>query len=125
MQVDKWGPSGWTFLHTISFNYPDNPTNDDKKKYRTFFENVGEILPCKYCRISYKKFITELPIDQFLDSRKQLTKWLYRIHNKVNNKLRKQGLLNTKNPKYSDICEKYDMMRAKCSDISGTCRKRK
>ena len=26
-----WGPALWHSLHTISFNYPIKPSNDDKK----------------------------------------------------------------------------------------------
>lgn len=125
MQSDKWGKSGWIFMHTISFNYPDKPTQKDMENYKFFFTNISEVLPCKYCRESYKNFIMEIPIEPALKSRKLLTRWLYKIHNKVNNKLRKQGLLHEKNPKYSDICSKYDKMRALCSTIKETCRKRK
>ena len=44
----------------MSFNYPINPTNQDKKNYREFILNLQNILPCKYCRINLKiilKFI--------------------------------------------------------------------
>ena len=30
MNVNKWGPSGWIFLHTITFNYPEKPTKQLK-----------------------------------------------------------------------------------------------
>ena len=30
MLTSVWGPSLWHFLHTVSFNYPVNPTNKDK-----------------------------------------------------------------------------------------------
>ena len=36
MNVNEWGPGGWTFLHTITFNYPLDPTNEDKERYRNF-----------------------------------------------------------------------------------------
>ena len=32
MITSIWGPSMWHYLHTISFNYPVNPTIIDKKK---------------------------------------------------------------------------------------------
>ena len=31
MMTTIWGPSLWHYLHTMSFNYPVNPTPDDKK----------------------------------------------------------------------------------------------
>ena len=52
MMVKIWGPLQWTFLHTMSFNYPVNPTPEDKKHYRDYVLNLQYILPCKYCRIN-------------------------------------------------------------------------
>ena len=37
MDPKIWGPPGWLFLHTITFNYPTNPTEEDKKYYKNFF----------------------------------------------------------------------------------------
>ena len=65
MNVNKWGNPGWEFLHTITFNYPLNPTSEDKDRYRQYFELVGKMLPCKYCRDSYNIYIKYLPIDKF------------------------------------------------------------
>ena len=33
MMVSVWGSALWHSLHTMSFNYPVNPTEDDKKNY--------------------------------------------------------------------------------------------
>ena len=33
MLTSVWGPSMWHYLHTMSFNYPVNPTKEDKKNY--------------------------------------------------------------------------------------------
>ena len=30
MLTSIWGPGMWHYLHTMSFNYPVNPTNTDK-----------------------------------------------------------------------------------------------
>lgn len=121
MNTTKWGPSGWTYLHTLTFNYPDNPTQKDKKIYKKYFTLTGDILPCKYCRQSYKEFIKELPIDDALESREKLTKWFYEIHNKVNGKLRLQGQ-RIRDPTFRQICKHYETMRATCSDIKNTCK---
>ena len=40
MKPEVWGPHAWIFLHSITFNYPDNPTDDEKKHYKNFFENL-------------------------------------------------------------------------------------
>ena len=48
MLTSVWGPSMWHFLHTMSFNYPVNPTPADKKHYRDFMLSLQYTLPCKY-----------------------------------------------------------------------------
>lgn len=96
MNTKFWGPAGWQFLHTITFNYPEkvkasDPDDQERKKYtKQLFENLRYTLPCKYCRESFKVFLKELPIDASLGGRRDIVHWLYQIHNKVNAKLRKQ-----------------------------------
>ena len=96
MDTKVWGPAGWVFLHTTTFNYPTkidlrNKRHRDIKKYtRQLFNNLRHTLPCKYCRQSFAEFLKELPIDDNLGTRQDLTWWLYSIHNLVNAKLRRQ-----------------------------------
>ena len=115
MDTRFWGPSGWKLLHLITYNYPINPTYQEKQDYGLFFNSLKYILPCKYCRNSLNKFYKQLPIEEHLASKETLTLWLYKIHNKVNNKLRKQGLLKVSNPKKSEIDVIYEsMLKNKC-----------
>jgi hypothetical protein len=112
MNVNKWGPGGWNFLHSITFNYPLNPTENDKKNYSNFFKSIGNMLPCKYCRESYIIYYKYLPIDEFLDSREGVTYWFYTIHSLVNQKIYKN------NTTFSDVIKKYENFRASCGTIS-------
>jgi hypothetical protein len=108
MDTRFWGPDGWKLLHSVAHNYPKNPTNTDKDVYAIFFESLQYILPCIYCRMSYTEYINELPIKNNLDDKNKLTKWIYLIHNKVNDKLRKQGLLHADDPTYESVYKRYD-----------------
>ena len=65
MNVNNWGPGGWIFLHTITFNYPLYPSSEDKLKYKNFFDSIEKILPCKYCRQSFEIYRKYLPIEIF------------------------------------------------------------
>ena len=103
MDTKFWGPSGWKFLHLVAYTYPNNPTSAYKVNYKNFYLSLDKILPCKYCRNSLSKFYKQLPIIEYLDNKELLTEWIYLIHNKVNNKLRKQKLLNKPNPQKKDI----------------------
>ena len=79
-----WGPSAWRFLHTITFNYPINPTNEQKEIYRNFFKNLGLVLPCGICEYNYNIHLVKYPIENYLKTKEDLVKWLINIHNEVN-----------------------------------------
>lgn len=108
MNTRFWGPSGWLFLHTITSLYPNKPTLTNKITMRNFMILLTDILPCKYCRASFNKYHTSLNINKYLQNNIQLQLWLYKMHNKVNNKLKKQGFCNNENPHFNSILEKYD-----------------
>ena len=82
MNVNEWGPGGWVFLHTTTFNYPLNPCEEDKQLIKKFFDSVKNILPCKYCRDSFKIYTKYIPVDSFLDDREGLTYLLSNIESK-------------------------------------------
>jgi|TARA_B100000925_G_scaffold290108_1_gene274547 hypothetical protein len=107
MDTKFWGPDGWRLLHSIVTKFPNNPTTKDKETYAAFFNTIRHVLPCIYCRNSFHEYITELPVENYTNSRKDINNWLYLIHNKVNEKLRKQNLNDKKNPKYSTISRRY------------------
>jgi len=99
-------------LHSIAQNYPLKPTVDQKKEYLLFFKLTGSVLPCRYCRESYQQFIIQPDTrlnDAVMDSRKTLSMWLYKIHNKVNNKL------NVMSPNFKEVWNKYESFRSKCT----------
>jgi len=107
MDTKFWGPSGWKLLHYITESYPDTPSETQKANIITFFNVLGEVLPCKYCRISFKEYIKAKPVEKVVNSREKLCRWMFDIHNMVNNKLRKQGLVNEQNPPYKLIRRRF------------------
>ncbi len=105
-----WGPALWHSLHTISFNYPINPTKEDQDNYYNLFTNLKNILPCKYCRDNYAKNLKEKPISKtVLKNRENFSKWVYEIHEIVNTKLGKKSNLT-----YEDIRDRYEHFRSRC-----------
>ena len=132
MDTKAWGPPAWKFMFITVANYPleIDPNNRlhraKKRHYKNFLVNMKDILPCKYCRRSYSKFLKELPISKFLGSRQKLMYWLYLIKDKVNKKLIAQGNMYTKpSPPFEEVCKYYEKYRAHCSDKTKTCRKPK
>jgi len=120
MNTEFWGPSGWLFLHTLTFIYPEKPSYNDKVKIEKFMKNVSYILPCKYCRSSFNNYTKSLPITDFLDTREKMIEWLYKIHNKVNKKLRSQGLCRHKNPDLKDVKLQYKPILDKINNLCNT-----
>lgn len=108
-----WGPALWTSLHSITFGYPIEPTDQQQQDYYNFFNLVGKVMPCRYCRDSYLKFISEGKTKltmQNVKNRKALTKWLYNVHNAVNDKLGVYYGIT-----FDDVENRYEAYRAKCS----------
>lgn len=110
MQTKVWGPAGWIFLHSIVQNYPWKPTIQQKTYYKRFLLDVGNVLPCRYCRDSYKKFTSDLT-EKDLQNRKTLSKWFYNVHNKVNKKL---GVPKNHWPSFEAVWSRYESYRASC-----------
>ena len=84
MEPNIWGPGAWLFLHSITLNYPDKPTLEQKKIYNDFFHLLGNVLPCSKCQRNYKSHINNSPISFNLKNKESLSKWLVNIHNQVN-----------------------------------------
>ena len=84
MNQNLWGPKYWFTLHTISFEYPMYPTDNDKRIYQQIFTSFQHVLPCSVCRRNYRKNLKELPIENYLENRKALVYWVIDLHNKVN-----------------------------------------
>ena len=107
-----WGPALWHTLHTISFNYPIKPTNEEKKKYRHFMLSLVNVLPCKYCRINLEKNYKEFPLTiNCMKNRNNFSRYVYNLHEKVNKLLGKNSGLS-----YCDIRERYEHFRARCTE---------
>lgn len=102
MKTDVWGKHLWYSIHLIALAYPENPTNEEKRHYQAFFENLHEVLPCYKCSINYLKHLNEIPITtKVLSNTDNLFRWTVDIHNLVNVELGK------KQWKYVEAIEYY------------------
>jgi hypothetical protein len=124
-----WGEHMWESIHSITFGYPVNPTEQDKDNYKQYLIALKNVLPCKYCRDSYTNFVDgtdeydseyklKISDDQYnnLLNRENLTKWGWRLHNRVNLKLGMDYKI-----KYEDMCNKFEAYRAKCMPNEKGC----
>jgi hypothetical protein len=112
MMTKIWGPLQWTFLHIMSFNYPVNPTTEDKKHYRDYVLNLRYILPCKYCRINLANNFKKKPLQMcHMASRDTFSRYIYELHEVVNKMLNKKSNLT-----YCDVRERYEHFRSRCTE---------
>lgn len=108
MDTRFWGPSGWRLLHLVAHAAPSLHI----KSVHEFFTLLPYVLPCKFCRASLTDYYAADPIPS---KATDYAAWLYRIHNRVNGKLRDQKLLTTPDPKYAEIEKRYnDWLAAPC-----------
>ena len=96
----------------MSFNYPTEPTNENKKHYKNFVKNLQYTLPCKYCRINLKNNFKVNPIKEcHMKNRETFSRYIYELHELINKMLKKNSGL-----KYCDVRERYEHFRARCSN---------
>jgi hypothetical protein len=111
MLTSIWGPGMWHFLHTMSFNYPMEPTQKQKQTFKDFILSLVYVLPCKHCRDNLQKNLKICPLtNNHLKNRDTFSRYIYNLHEIVNNLLKKKSGLS-----YCDVRERYEHFRARCT----------
>jgi hypothetical protein len=79
-----WGPVAWYFFHIISFTFPQEDDEINKKKhlYIEFYNIISNLLPCITCQNHYKKILIAKPL--IINNRDDLINWVLDVHNIVN-----------------------------------------
>ena len=119
-----WGPALWHSLHAISFGYPENVgSSPDEQKLKQdtfrFFEYLGAVLPCPECKEHYSKNFYDHNLMASLNSRKDFTKWVYDLHNRVN---KGTNVPESEWPSYQEVYNKFNNIRSEnCEAIPGVC----
>ena len=112
MLTTVWGPAMWHYIHAMSFNYPVNPSPNDKINYKKFVYNLRNVLPCKYCRINLTNNLKKKPLLLcHMKNRGTFSKYIYELHEVVNKMLNKTSHLT-----YCDVRERYEHFRSRCTE---------
>jgi hypothetical protein len=112
MMTKIWGPAMWHYLHTMSFNYPVEPTKEQKIHYRDFVLNLRNVLPCKYCRMNLANNLKKKPLMMcHMKSRETFSRYIYELHETVNRMLNKKSNLT-----YCEVRERYENFRSRCTE---------
>lgn len=86
-----WGPLGWHVIHNFSIKSTDNDCMN------TLIRTFGYILPCPTCKKHYNYLITNIYIiNDNINNKKGMIKYLYDIHNIINKNLEKKIKISLK-----------------------------
>ena len=89
MDPTLWGPHYWFFLHTMAFNYPTYPTAMQRKIHYRFIQHLPDMIPNKQMASQFIKLTEKFPVEPYLDTKEDFIKWMYFIHNQINQLLDK------------------------------------
>jgi hypothetical protein len=84
--ADRVGRAGWTLIHVVAANYPDYPTDEDRKQATAFINALSHVYPCTYCVEHFTSYLEQHPVD--VTSREAFLLWTCEAHNDVR---RRQG----------------------------------
>lgn len=111
-----WGPAAWTFLHAITFSYPQTPGEADKVRFQTFWNTLQGLLPCPNCRTHFGQHTATGGIMQLtakdLSSRAALVNYVYRFHQGVSATLGKTFALP-----FETMVQRFETCRALCEPL--------
>jgi hypothetical protein len=117
-----WGPLIWTYCHSIAYVYDPSKENETENYYN-YFKDLGKTLPCSECREHYEDVFDEESLEEALDSNEQMFRWVYDLHNLVNERL---GVPKNKWPSYEEVKKRYAAYSASsCTETEGMCGARK
>jgi hypothetical protein len=99
----------------------DSITDERKADVKEWFELLEFVLPCKFCRASFHDYIYDDPLtDETIANTELFGNWVYRVHNRVNAKLRDQGLLTKPNPTWRSVRARYEeLYKTICAEQLG------
>lgn len=100
-----WGPLGWMTLHSMASLYPDEPTGSEKALMNSWLDLFASTITCPSCQGHFQETL-EVYRSRFpgmLESRAAFLMFTFRVHNSVNQRLRK--------PIYSTVAECFEVLR--------------
>jgi len=91
----EWGPHFWDMMKCVAANYSATPSYSEKMTTKQFYEGFKLLLPCDICKASYKLHLDQYPIDNYLDNKSQLVKWVEIIKSETDKSIKAQKIQKT------------------------------
>jgi hypothetical protein len=119
-----WGPHYWKTIFSMCASYPENPDSNFLRTIKEYMLSLQILLPCQSCRESYIKYgievDTELKNDNNYSSKDNFIEFIFKLRNKINNKLGLDYKITLKYFKLkinNMICSKYHNIDAYTNNI--------
>ena len=85
-----WGPKAWHMLHAFSIGMNKSIKVEERKCYYLFYKTFAELIPCTVCKSHYIDYFYYIyTIEEKEINRESLKKYIYELHNIVNEDLNK------------------------------------
>ncbi|SBT70199.1 FAD-linked sulfhydryl oxidase ERV1, putative [Plasmodium malariae] len=84
---EEIGRASWLILHTISANYPNEPTEEEKIKHTKFFYAFSNLYPCHICKLDLFQILKNYKLN--CDNKISFSEFIFNLHNKVNEEIGK------------------------------------
>jgi hypothetical protein len=92
----------WLFLHTMAYNYPSNPTKENKDDImKLVVKMMKGGLACRICTSHFIVYSNDNPIKNHYNNKEDLFRYFFDLHNDVNERNKKTIL------SYDDVKELY------------------
>lgn len=82
------GRASWLLLHTIAANYPNEPTEEEKRKQTEFFYSFSNLYPCHICRLDLLHILKKHKIN--CENKMEYSKFIFNLHNMINEDIGKE-----------------------------------
>ncbi|KAF7188343.1 FAD-linked sulfhydryl oxidase ERV2 [Pseudocercospora fuligena] len=82
------GRAAWKLLHTMMARFPDKPTEDESTALRSYIHLFQRLYPCGECAEHFGELLKKFPPQ--VSSRSAAAAWACHVHNKVNERLKKE-----------------------------------
>lgn len=89
---EYWGPYVWASIHLICLGAPETLDAAQQQAYRNFFQQLPYVIPCSTCAQHLQENLAKVSIENSLAGRDDLFAWSVRLHNLVNQQLKKPTL---------------------------------
>ena len=90
LAINKWGKSGWCFLHAVAHTRPHELTEEEASNFEDFLRLFCLHLPCPLCSSHCQNYLKQNFDSTTMRGREEIVSFLNDLHNDVNKRTNKR-----------------------------------